>query len=82
MRTRIPSLLLIAALALAAAAAPAGAVSGGKKTAIAKAPYLAWLPSGCTGTLIAPDRVLTAGHCLEETRSRSTTSASSSSPTR
>ena len=32
---------------------------------IAGAPYVAWLPSGCTGTLIAPDRVLTAAHCLE-----------------
>lgn len=28
-------------------------------------PYVAWLPSGCTGTLIAPDRVLTAGHCID-----------------
>jgi Trypsin len=57
--------MLAAALALVVAAAPAGAVSHGKKEAIANAPYVAWLPSGCTGTLIAPDRVLTAGHCLE-----------------
>jgi secreted trypsin-like serine protease len=54
------------ALAMALAAAPAGAVSGGKHAPIAKAPYLAWLPEGCTGTLIAPDRILTAGHCLTE----------------
>jgi hypothetical protein len=58
-------MLLAAGLALAVAATPAGAVSGGKKAANASAPYVAWLPSGCTGTLIAPDRVLTAGHCLE-----------------
>jgi Trypsin len=65
MRSRAPLLVLAAGLALALAAVPAGAVSGGKKQAIAQAPYIAWLPSGCTGTLIAPDRVLTAGHCLE-----------------
>ena len=46
-------------------AAPAGAVSHGTAQPIAGAPYVAWLPSGCTGTLIAPDRVLTAAHCLE-----------------
>src|SRR4051812_47397000 len=62
---RLPILLLAAAVALAVAAVPAGAVSGGHKAAIADTPYVAWLPSGCTGTLIAPDRVLTAGHCLE-----------------
>lgn len=64
-KRRIPLLLLAAGLALALAVAPAGAVSGGKKEAISTAPYIAWLPSGCTGTLIAPDRVLTAGHCLD-----------------
>src|SRR3954447_6426824 len=63
MRSRI-TLVLVAAAVLAVAAVPAGAVSGGKRQAIAAAPYIAWLPSGCTGTLIAPDRVLTAGHCL------------------
>ncbi|MDQ1741315.1 MAG: hypothetical protein QOE53_2967 [Pseudonocardiales bacterium] len=65
LRARIPLLLLAAGLALAVAVAPAGAVPGGRTEPIAKAPYVAWLPSGCTGTLIAPDRVLTAGHCLE-----------------
>jgi hypothetical protein len=50
---------------IALAVAPAGAVSGGNNEPIASAPYVAWLPSGCTGTLIAPDRVLTAGHCLD-----------------
>ena len=51
---------------MAVAATPAAAVSGGAKAPIADAPYVAWLPEGCTGTLIAPDRVLTAGHCLSE----------------
>src|SRR4051812_30630504 len=62
---RLPILLLAAAVGLAVAAVPADAVSGGHKAAIADTPYVAWLPSGCTGTLIAPDRVLTAGHCLD-----------------
>ena len=65
MRTRIPFVLFVTGLLLVLAVVPAGAVSGGKKAAIANAPYIAWLPSGCTGTLTAPDRVLTAGHCLE-----------------
>lgn len=56
---------LTAFVALLHIAAPAGAVSGGHRAAIADTPYAAWLPSGCTGTLIAPDRILTAGHCLD-----------------
>jgi Trypsin len=36
------------------------------RSPIAGAPYVAWLREGCTGTLIAPDRILTAGHCLSE----------------
>jgi secreted trypsin-like serine protease len=55
--------LLAACLVLAA---PAGAMSGGKKASPADAPFIAALPNGCTGTLIAPDRVLTAGHCLDD----------------
>lgn len=62
---RLRLLLALSGLVVLAAAVPAGAVSGGQRAAIADAPYIAWLPSGCTGTLIAPDRVLTAGHCLE-----------------
>jgi hypothetical protein len=60
---RIPLVVLLGSLALAA---PAGAVSGGHSLDIATAPYVVWLPQGCTGTLIAPDRVLTAGHCLDD----------------
>jgi hypothetical protein len=62
---RIALLAVCAALVgIALTAVPAGAVSGGKHAPIANEPFVAWLPSGCTGTLIAPDRVLTAGHCL------------------
>ena len=57
-------LLTLLALGLVLAA-PAGAVSGGKKASPADVPFIVSLPNGCTGTLIAPDRVLTAGHCLD-----------------
>jgi hypothetical protein len=48
------ALAVVVGLAMASAATPALAVSGGTKAPIADAPYLAWLPEGCTGTLIAP----------------------------
>src|SRR3954465_8277967 len=63
MHIRIGVALLAAGLVLAA---PAGAVSGGKRAKVADVPFIAALPEGCTGTLIAPDRVLTAGHCLDD----------------
>lgn len=65
----IRRLLLVLALATAltaAAATPSYAVVGGNDAepgeypAVAQVSYLAW---SCTGTLIAPDTVLTAGHC-------------------
>src|SRR3954454_1309242 len=51
-----------AVLAAALVCAPALAVSRGTTTDISAAPYMAFL-GDCTGTLIAPDRVLTAAHC-------------------
>lgn len=58
--------LALCAAALAATAAPSTAVVGGNNAepgeypAVAQVSYAAW---SCTGTLISPDTVLTAGHC-------------------
>lgn len=43
---------------------PAGAVIGGKPAKEGNYPYLVDLLE-CSGTLIAPDRILTAAHCVE-----------------
>jgi hypothetical protein len=63
----VKALLLTIAAALVVAA-PAGAVSGGSTLPIAQAPFVAYVDLGggtCTGTLVSPTRVLTAGHCLD-----------------
>src|ERR1700754_1544615 len=46
-----------------AVAAPAQAVVGGEKIAPTDVPWFTYVGS-CGGTLVAPDRVLTAGHCV------------------
>jgi hypothetical protein len=50
LRAARTTLAIVVGLAMATAATRALAVSGGKKAPIANAPYLAWLPEGCTGS--------------------------------
>jgi secreted trypsin-like serine protease len=54
---------LLALLVLLVAVAPARAVVGGQPVDPATVPWFASV-GGCGGTLVAPDRVLTAGHCV------------------
>ena len=44
------------------------AVVGGTPAPPGAYPWMVALSRGCGGTLIAPDRVLTAGHCVEDLR--------------
>jgi secreted trypsin-like serine protease len=56
----------VAALAVRGAmagAAPASAVVGGQPVAPETVPWFASI-SGCGGVLVAPDRIVTAGHCV------------------
>ena len=55
--------IALAAVATCAAAAPAGAVIGGEPLEAKDVPWFTSV-SGCGGTLVAPDRLLTAAHCV------------------
>ncbi|HEX8205928.1 MAG TPA: serine protease [Solirubrobacteraceae bacterium] len=69
---------LAGALALTCLAAPAAAadraptarasVVGGGSVPQGAYPWIVAMSRGCGGSLIAPDRVLTAGHCVEDLR--------------
>ncbi|MGE4428521.1 MAG: trypsin-like serine protease [Solirubrobacteraceae bacterium] len=64
---RVSSRVVAGALALigvGGAAPPAAAVIGGTTEQRVDQPWVAPLAEACTATLIAPDRLLTAGHCL------------------
>jgi trypsin len=64
---RLPLALAAACAALALTAAPSMAIVGGSDAAAGEYPSVAEITFGkgflCTGTLIAPNYVLTAGHC-------------------
>jgi len=63
-------LLLAACAALAVSAAPSSAIVGGNNASQDEYPSVAKITFGlfsCTGTLIAPDTVLSAGHCSSVT---------------
>jgi hypothetical protein len=56
--------LLLAAVVALLAAAPAHAIVGGTTIDVNEVPWFANI-RGCGGTLVAPDRVVTAAHCVE-----------------
>lgn len=65
------AVLLAAAGLLAVGATPAAAVHGGSDTTTKAHPFVVALETAtgeqwCTGALIAPTKVLTAGHCVAE----------------
>ena len=56
-------ILLATCAALLLCAAPANAVIGGERVDEATVPWFASL-GGCGGTVVAPDRIVTAAHCV------------------
>ncbi|MFH9353179.1 S1 family peptidase [Kitasatospora sp. NPDC017646] len=70
-KRRHMAMLFTAAGLVAATAAPAAAVHGGAATTTGAHPFVVALETAsgeqwCTGALIAPTKVLTAGHCVAE----------------
>jgi secreted trypsin-like serine protease len=78
MRRSVLALLLAAGVVLGGAATTSAAtaeqprarasVVGGQSAPAGAYPWMVALSRGCGGPLIAPDRVLTAGHCVEALR--------------
>jgi secreted trypsin-like serine protease len=76
---RVLAALAVAAALMAVTAAPSTAVVGGHDASAGEYPSVARVSYGaflCTGTLIAPDWVLTAGHCSSITGAAVATPAS------
>jgi secreted trypsin-like serine protease len=76
MRRSLSALVVLLCLAAAAGTGTAVAaepkakasVVGGNGASAGSYPWMVALSRGCGGTLVAPDRVLTAGHCVEDLR--------------
>jgi secreted trypsin-like serine protease len=63
---RVSLVVAVVSASIALAASPSGAVVGGQDASPGEYPAVARIvygPFACTGTLIAPDTVLSAGHC-------------------
>ena len=83
MAALIATLALLASLVVAASAQAANpkataSVIGGHNASIAEYPALAYIEGvqatagyACTGTVVAPRVILTAGHCVEDIESSS-----------